>query len=218
MAAILAERRQSLRKKILRGKNFEFRDFRLKHSESIPTKIFWLCNFFTILAIMAEKRQSLRKKIYTGKIFDFEIFCLKPILEHSESIPTKKFSIKISWVIHFFTILVILAEKRESQTKHLTREKFSISRIWFKIRFETFWIDSDQKNYDPNFLTLSFFHYFGHFGRKTTDSQEKNFTREKFFDFEIFFCLKPVLEHSESAMTSSYAHHQHPVPWTGQPH
>ena len=41
--------------------------------------------------------------------------------------------------------------------------------FWFKTRFETFWIDSDQKN----FLTLSFFHYFGHFGRKTTASEQK---------------------------------------------
>ena len=49
-------------------------------------------------------------------------------------------------------------------------------------------------------MTLSFFHYFGHFGRKTTKSHEKNFTREKIFDFEIFG-LKYVLKHSESIPT-----------------
>ena len=27
----------------------------------------------------------------------------------------------------------------------------------FEIRFETFSVDSDQKNFDKNFLTLSFF-------------------------------------------------------------
>ena len=74
-------------------------------------------------------------------------------------------------------------------------------RFWdfrLKIRFKLFWIDSDQKNFfDQNFLPLSFFRYFGHFGRKTTKSHEKNFTREKIFDFEIFV-LKYVSKHSES--------------------
>ena len=58
-------------------------------------------------------------------------------------------------------------------------------------------IDSDQKTYfDQNFLTLSFFHFLGHFWPKKTKSHEKNFTGEKIFDFEIFIS-KYVSKHSE---------------------
>ena len=52
-----------------------------------------------------------------GKFFDVEIFILEYVLDHSESIPTKKnFSTKIFWLCHFFTILVILAEKSPTKT------------------------------------------------------------------------------------------------------
>ena len=78
------------------------------------------------------------------------------------------------------------------------RKNFRNRDFRFKIRFGPFWIDSDQKKiFDQKFLPLSFFRYFGHFGRKTTKSHEKNFTREKIFDFEIFV-LKYVSKHSES--------------------
>ena len=131
---------------------------------------------------------------------DFEIFVLKYVSNYSESIPTKKiFSTKIFWLCHFFTILVILAEKRLSPTKKILHGKnFRFRDFRFKIRFKPFWIDSDQKIFfDQNFLPLSFFRYFGHFGRKTTKSDEKNFTREKIFDLQIFV-LKYVLKHSET--------------------
>ena len=55
-------------------------------------------------------------------------------------------------------------------------KKFRFRDFRFKIRFETFRIDSDQKKFfDQNFLTLSFFHYFGPFGRKTTKTEQKEF-------------------------------------------
>ena len=77
-------------------------------------------------------------------------------------------------------------------------KNFRFRDFRFKIRLKLFWIDSDQKIFfDQNFLPLSFFRYFGHFGRKTTKSHEKKFTREKIFDFEIFV-LKYVSKHSES--------------------
>ena len=57
-----------------------------------------------------------------------------------------------------------------------------------------------KKIFDQNFLTLSFFHYFGPFGRKTTKSEQKKFTRVKIFDFEISG-LKYVLNYSESIPT-----------------
>ena len=83
--------------------------------------------------------------------------------------------------LSFFTILAILAEKRLGPTKkNYTGKNFRFRNFRFKIRFKPFWIDSDQKKFfDQNFLPLSFFRYFGHFGRKTTKSREKNFTREK---------------------------------------
>ena len=95
---ILAEKKNKVpRKNFTREKIFDFEIFVLKyvsrHPESIRTKknfstiIFWLCDFFTILA---KKWLSPRKNFVVGKIFDFEIFVLRYISKHSQSIPTKK--------------------------------------------------------------------------------------------------------------------------------
>ena len=72
--------------------------------------------------------------------------------------------------------------------------------FFYQSRFEHSGSIPAKKIFDQNFLPLSFFCYFGHFGRKTTKSHEKNFTREKIFDFEIFV-LKYVSNHSESIPT-----------------
>ena len=124
-------------------------------------------------------------------------------MNHSESIPTKK----IFWPKFFDFVIFSLFCRFGRKTTKSHEKKFYRGKIfWFRdfrfeIRFKPFWIDSDQKNFfDQNFLPLSFFHYFGHFGRKTTKSHEKNFTREKIFDFEIFV-LKYVSKHSESIPT-----------------
>ena len=161
--------------KIYTGKNFDFEIFVLKyvsnHSESIltkkifSTKIFGLSHFFTILGFLAEKRLSPRKKFYKGRNFDFEIIGLKYVLQHSESIPTKKF--------------------------------------------------------DQNFLTLSFCHYFGHFGRKTTEPKEKStwpfftilakwtLSKKKICNGKEFqfrdFRFKYVSNHSESIPTKKFS-------------
>ena len=67
----------------------------------------------------------------------------------------KNFSTKIFWLCHFFTIL---AEKRQSPTtKNLHVKNFRFRDFHFKIRFKTFWIDSDQKNFWPNFFDLVIF-------------------------------------------------------------
>ena len=68
-----------------------------------------------------------------------------------------------------------------------------------KIRFKTFWIDSDKKVFSTKFFDFVIFHHFGHFGWKNKVPR-KNFTREKIFDFEIFV-LKYVSNHSESIPT-----------------
>ena len=163
-----------------------------------------------------------------GKIFDFEIFVLNHVSKHSESIPTKKnFSTRNFWLCHFFTILVILGKKTKFKEKKFVMGKnFRFRDFRFKIRFETFRIEPDQKNVGQNFLTLPFFHYFcqkwlclrNHFVMEIIRPKfftfvifslylpkndlvpRKNFTREKIFDFEIFI-LKYVSKHSESIPT-----------------
>ena len=111
----------------------------------------WNFNFFQFSMNCPQRWKkwlSPTKNFVMGKNFDFEIFILKYVSNHFETIPTKKiFSTKIFWLCHFFTILVILAEK--------------------------------------------------------TKSHEKNFTREKIFDFEIFV-LKYVSNHSESIPTKKF--------------
>ena len=82
---------KSHEKKFYTGKTFRFRDFGLKYvlkrSESISTKIFWLCHFFTILVILGKKWLSTRKNFKMGKICDFEAF----VLNTFQNIPTKNF-------------------------------------------------------------------------------------------------------------------------------
>ena len=99
----------------LHGKKFDFEIFSLKyvlkHSESIPTiknlstKVFDFVIFLLFWPFLAENDRVRAKKFTRGKIFDFEIFGLKYVSKHSKSIPTKKkFSTKIFWLCHFFTI------------------------------------------------------------------------------------------------------------------
>ena len=68
--------------------------------------------------------KSHEKKFTREKIFDFEIFVLKYVSNRSESISTKKlFSTNFFWLSHFFTILVILAEKTKPHEKILHGKK-----------------------------------------------------------------------------------------------
>ena len=115
-------------------------------------KIYWLRQFFTILV---EIRQSPRKKNLQEKNFD-EIFGLKYVLKHSESIPTKKIvSTNNFWLGHFFTVL---AKKWLSPRKIFNGKNFRFRDFRLKIRFKTFWIDSDQKIFFDKIFGL--FHFF----------------------------------------------------------
>ena len=131
-----------------------------KHSESIPIKKkfrskFLTLSFFTILALLAEKRQNPRKKLLHGKkIFDFEIFGLKNGLKHSESITTKNRP-------NFFDFAIFhdFWQKWLSPRKNFVVGKnFRFRDFRFKIRFEIFWIDSDQKKIRPKFSGLFIFY------------------------------------------------------------
>ena len=76
--------------------------------------------------------------------------------------------------LSFFTLLGLLAEKRLSPTKKITREKIFDFEI-FILKYVSNRSESiPTKNiFRSKFFACHFFHYFSHFGRKTTESQEK---------------------------------------------
>ena len=134
------------------------------------------------------KRQSRNQKwtsfsinLVAGKNFRFRNLRFKRI-------PTEKNVFEIVlWVRHFFTIWVILAKKTKFHEKKITQEKnFRFRDFQLKIRFEIFWIDSDQKNFRPKFFDLVIFSLFWSFWPKKQSPTKKKFYTGKIFDFEIF--------------------------------
>ena len=118
-----------------------------------------------------------QEKILHGKnILDFEIFGLKKVLKH-KSIPTKKKIFDQNFCLcHFFTTFGHFGQKTtESQEKTLHGKHFQFREFRFEIGFKTFWIDSDQKNFDQIFWLCHFFAILAEKG----EFQEKNFTWEK---------------------------------------
>ena len=94
-----------------------------------------------------------------------------------------------------------MPEKTKSHETNFTWEKFFDFEI-FDLKYVSKHSEAipTKKIFRPKFFAFVIFSLFGHFGRKTTKSHEKNFTREKIFDFEIFV-LKYVSNHSESIPT-----------------
>ena len=92
----------------------------LKHFESIPTeknfrpKFFDFAIFYYFGNFGQKMTKSHEKILQWEKIFDFEIFVLKYVSKYSESIPTKKNVDQNFLILSFFTILAILAKKRQS--------------------------------------------------------------------------------------------------------
>ena len=84
--------------------------------------------------------------------------------------------------------------------KFLYRKNFRFQDFRFKIRFKLFWINSDLKKFDKNFLTLPFFH---HFGQKMT-KLTANKIRGKILDFKIF-SLKYVSKYPESIAIKNFS-------------
>ena len=117
-------------------------------------------HFLTILTILAEKRQSPRKKFNKGKKINFEIFGLKYVLKHSESTPTKKIFDQNFLTVIFSLFWPFWPKKTVPRTKFYTGKNFRFRDFQFKIRFKTFCIDYDQKKFEQNFLTLTFFYHF----------------------------------------------------------
>ena len=109
-------------------------------------------------------------------------------VKRSESIPAKKISTKSIWHCHFSIISAILGKKWLSpRKKFYTVKNFRFLDFQFKIRFETFWIDSDMKRFfDQNFFSLSFFTISAILVKKGK-SPRKNFVMERFKAFWIEF-------------------------------
>ena len=130
-------------------------------------------SFFHFFAILVEKRQSQEKTCTREKIFDCEIFVLKYVSNHSKSVPTKTFFRRKNffWVCLFFAFWAILAKKRQSPRKKFYKGKIFDFEI-FGLKYVLKHSESipTKKIFRQKFLTLSFFHYFGPFGQKTTES------------------------------------------------
>ena len=95
--------------------------------------------------------------------------------------PKKYFRLKFfDFVI--FTILAILAEKRQSPSKKILHGKnFRFRDFSFEIRYETFWIDSNQKNFfDQNFYLSHVFALFAILAEKRLSPTKKILHGKKF--------------------------------------
>ena len=84
---------------------------------------------------------------------------------------------------------------------------FRFRDFWFKTRFETFWINSDQKNLDQNFLILSFFGKNDRNSKK--NNQVKKFWLKNFFGFGIDSecfktCFKPNISKSKNFFSCKF--------------
>ena len=159
-------------------------------------------SFFHLFAHLSWKTTESQKKFYTGKVFDFEIFGLKCVLKHSKWIPTKKLFDQNFLTLPFFHYFGHFGQKMtKSQKKFMQWEKFSILRVPFQNTFQSILNRfRPKKIFRPKFFELVISSLFWWFWPKKTKSHEKNFTREKIFNFEIFV-LKYFLKHSESILT-----------------
>ena len=102
----------------------------------------------------------------------------------------KIFSTKIFWFCHFLQFWSFWLKKQSPTKKIYTGKNFRLRDFRFKIRFATFWIDSDQKICRPKFFNFVIFSLFGPFDRKATKSEQKNFTRKNFRFWDFCFNIR----------------------------
>ena len=107
------------------------------------------------------------EKSRNGIFFEIEIFILKYALNNSESIRIKK-STKDFCICHFFDLWSPFFEKMAMSPEKIKLGKIFRNRNFhLKIRSGPFWIDSNNKIFDQNFLSLPFFRSMTpHFSRK----------------------------------------------------
>ena len=107
----------------------------LDHSKSIPTKKNFSKNFRFFGHHFFEKNGYVPEKNFQReKIFEIDIFVLRHVLDHSKSIPNKKFFSKIFRLFgpQFFEKTAM------SQKKFFNGKKFSKSIFSFKTRLGPF--------------------------------------------------------------------------------
>ena len=126
----------------------------LDHSKSIPKKnfdqIFFVFAIFSTCAPFFEK--NLFQVIMGIFFFEIEIFVLKYGLDHFKSIPTKKLFWPKIFVFAIFSACDPIFRKKAMSSHN--GEFFRNQDFRFEIRFGSFGIDSDQKNFfDQNFLS-----------------------------------------------------------------
>ena len=105
------------------------------------------------------KQWLSQEKFITVNFFEIKIFLSKWVLDHSKSILIEKnnFNQKFFVCVIFRLMTFIFQKKWLSPEKSHNGIFFRNWDFNFEIRFKPFWIDSDQKNIDQQFVSLPFF-------------------------------------------------------------
>ena len=120
------------------------------------------------------------------EIIDFKIFFKNTFQNILNRFQPKKFDQNFLTLpfFHYFGKKWLSPRKKFCNGKN-----FPFRDFWFRIRFEIFRIDSDQKNFDQIFLILSFFHHFW----PKTHVFWRFYIEKKIFFLEIFFIVWSTL-------------------------
>ena len=123
-------------------------------------------DIFSLFLPFWPKNESPWKKVYTGKNFRFRDFLFK-IRSETFWIDSdqKKFRPKFLGVV-IFSLLWAFWPKNDRGKNFVQGKNFRFRDFRFKIRFETFWIDSDPKKFSTKILWLSHFSLFWAFWPK----------------------------------------------------
>ena len=132
------------------------------------TKTFWLCHFFHYFVPFGQKTTESDQRNFTrGKILDSEIFGLRYVLNILNRFRLKKFSTNFFLTLSFFKYIGPFGRKTRVRAKTFyTGKKFWLQDFRFKYVLKHSESIPTKKSFDQNFLTLSFFNYFGPVGRK----------------------------------------------------
>ena len=142
------------------SENLRFRDFRFK----IRFETFWIVsdqkirpNLFKVVIFSLfwpfwPKTTDSTEKIHNEKIFSISRFSFyNTFWNILNRVRPKKFYSKNFWLCHFS--LFWPKNDRVPGKDFLHGQNFRFWDFWHKIRFETFWIDFDQKFFDSAIFT-----------------------------------------------------------------
>ena len=159
-------------------------EYVLKHSESILKKNYFkkFGRKFSLCGHFRQKTVESQRKIFKREnFFQIDFFGLEYVLKHSESILKKRVKLTLirsgRWAELGLPLELSCLKTVESQRKFSTGKFFSESTFRFRIRFKTFWIDSEKKFFLRFWSKIS---TMWPFWSKTVESQRKIFKRESF--------------------------------------